>query len=186
MLGILYNIKDNFISKPRPPVRPSTLYVRSSVCDLVSKTNGLSDFHKTPYRLSLQNDMDKRKFRAIRLRHTHYFRMWINFYLYFPYFLTDSSKIGIGNLHLMLSHYKCSGSRYFASGYDRYFAGVFYIFVFCWIKFDKGEVYKSLFSNYEFNAKQLSENMLLQGLSQFMSVPSTFIFRFIWLSLEWL
>jgi hypothetical protein len=48
-----------------------------------------------------------------------------------------------------------------------------------WIKFDKGEVFKSLFSNYEFNTKQLSENMLLQGLSQLMSVPSTFIFRFI-------
>lgn len=48
-----------------------------------------------------------------------------------------------------------------------------------WIKFDKGEIYKSLFSNYAFNANQLSEKMLLKGLSQFISVPPTFIFRFI-------
>ena len=45
-----------------------------------------------------------------------------------------------------------------------------------WIKFDKSEVYESLFSNYEFNANQLFENLLLKGLSQFISVPPIFIF----------
>jgi hypothetical protein len=48
-----------------------------------------------------------------------------------------------------------------------------------WIKFDKGEFYKILISNYEFNANHLSGNVLLKGLSQFISVPPTFIFRFI-------
>lgn len=89
--------------------------------------------------------------------------------------MTDSSKIGIGDLHLMLSNYKCSGSRYFEGVIE--ILPVFSIFL-CsvWIKFDKGEVYKSLFSNYEFNSNQLSENMLLKGLSQFISAPPSFIF----------
>lgn len=35
----------------------------------------------------------------------------MNFYPHFPYFLTDSSKIVIGDLHRILSNCKCNGSR---------------------------------------------------------------------------
>jgi hypothetical protein len=50
---------------------------------------------------------------------------------------------------------------------------VFSIFSFSfWIKLDKSDVNKSLFSNYEFNVNRLGENMLLKGLSQFTSVFS--------------
>ena len=76
--------------------------------------------------------------------------------------MTDSSKIAI-DLHLMLSNYKRKDVDILLEGVTEIFP-VFSIFL-CsvWTKLDKGEVYKSLFSNYESNANQLSENMYLRA-----------------------